>query len=175
MERILGCQGESAKLPVTVRHELGPGDIGRIVFLHGTFCAREYGFDSTFEAYVAEPLTLFARSRSERNRIWVAERGDRIVGCVAIVGVSDDEAQSRWLLVDPSARGKGLGRRLLSDALAFAQQRSYKSVFLWTVRALTAAAHLYRSVGFRKVAEKPGEWGVAVAEEKYVLDLTQAT
>jgi GNAT superfamily N-acetyltransferase len=174
IEWISGSRDEDLESPVTVRYELRPGDVGRVVFLHGTIYAREYGFDSTFEAYVAEPLSQFVRSRSEGDRLWIAECGDRMVGCVAIVGISKDEAQLRWLLVDPSVRCKGLGRRLLHDAAAFAREQGYKTVFLWTVSALTAAAHLYRSAGFRKVEEKPGEWGIAVTEEKYVLDLTRA-
>ncbi len=157
--------------PVTVRHDLRPGDLGFIVFLHGTIYAREHGFDPTFEAYVAGPLSQFVRSRSERDRLWIAERGDRIVGCVAIAGTSEDEAQLRWLLVDPSARNQGLGKRLLHDAVDFARERGYRSLFLWTVSTLTTAAHMYQSVGFRKVEEKSGEWGMTVIEQKYVLDL----
>jgi GNAT superfamily N-acetyltransferase len=170
-EWISGSRDEESESPVTVRHELRPGDVGRVVLLHGTIYAQEYGFDSTFEAYVAGPLSELVRARSERDRLWIAERGDRIVGCVAVVSVSRDEAQLRWLLVDPSARGRGLGRRLLLDAVEFARGQGYSSLFLWTVSALIAAAHLYRSVGFRKVDEKLGEWGVPVVEEKYVLDL----
>ena len=88
------------------------------------------------------------------------------------MGASQDEAQLRWFLVDPSARGQGLGRRLLHEAVEFSKSQDYQSVFLWTVSALTTAAHLYHSVGFRKVEQKPGrQWGVDVVEERYVLDL----
>src|SRR5579884_2412035 len=159
----------SLALPFALRHELRPGDLGYIVYLHGTIYAREYGFDPTFEAYVAGPLSEFVRHRTDRDRLWIAERGDRIVGCIAIVGVSEKEAQLRWFLVDPSARGLGLGKQLLHEAVAFSQSRGYESLFLWTVRALTAAARLYRAAGFEKVEEKPGQqWGVEVVEEKYV-------
>ena len=81
-------------------------------------------------------------------------------------------AQLRWFLVDPAVRGMGLGRRLLDEALAFCKECGYGNVILWTVSALEAAAHLYRSAGFRKVEEKPGRlWGVDVVEEKYELTL----
>jgi ribosomal protein S18 acetylase RimI-like enzyme len=154
---------------IALRHELKPGDLGSIVHLHGTVYAREYGFDPTFEAYVAGPLAQFVLTRSERDRLWIAERGEHLVGSIAIVGVSDKEAQLRWFLVDPSARGCGLGKRLLNEAMTFCRQCDYESVFLWTVSALTAAARLYRSAGFNEVEEKPGQhWGVAVVEEKYV-------
>jgi ribosomal protein S18 acetylase RimI-like enzyme len=154
---------------IVLRHELKPGDLGSIVHLHGTIYAREYGFDPTFEAYVAGPLAQFVLAHGERDRLWIAERGERIVGCVAIVGVLETEAQLRWFLVDPSARGCGLGKRLLSEAVAFGDDRGYESIFLWTVSALSAAAHLYRAAGFHKVEEKPGEyWGVAVVQERYV-------
>jgi GNAT superfamily N-acetyltransferase len=154
---------------IALRHELKPGDLGSIVHLHGTLYAREYGFDPTFEAYVAGPLAQFVLTRTERDRLWIAERDECLIGCIAIVGVSEKEAQLRWFLADPSARGCGLGKRLLQEAMTFCRERGYDSVFLWTVSALTAAARLYRSAGFRKVEEKAGErWGVAVIEEKYV-------
>lgn len=153
---------------VTLRHDLRPGDIGAIVRLHGVVYAREYGFDPTFEAYVAGPLAQFVLDRTGRDRLWLAERGGELVGCVAIVGASATEAQLRWYLVDPAARGAGLGKRLLREAVDFAEGRGYQSIFLWTVSALEAAAHLYRAAGFVKVESTPAKrWGVEVVEEKY--------
>jgi len=179
-----GPTGGSAR-SVTFRTDLHPGDIGAIVHLHGTLYAREYGFDHTFEAYVAGPLSDFACAGSPRERLWIAERDGKIVGCIAIVAsqpspppISQGKkggtvAQLRWYLVDPSARGLGLGKKLLEQAIVFCEEQGYQSIILWTVRALAAAAHLYQSVGFRKVEEKPGRhWGVDVVEEKYELKLT---
>jgi ribosomal protein S18 acetylase RimI-like enzyme len=157
---------------VTVRTSLRPGDLGAVVHLHGTVYAREYGFDPTFEAYVAGPLAEFVRAGSARERLWVAEQDGRVVGCVGIVAAAPETAQLRWFLVDPAARGAGLGRRLLGEAVAFCKACGYGTVVLWTVSALTAAAHLYRSAGFRKVEERPGRvWGADVVEEKYELRL----
>src|SRR5262245_48715820 len=157
---------------VTVRTELRPGDLGSIVHLHGVLYAREYGFDPTFEAYVAGPLAEFVRKASDRERLWIAERDDRLVGCIAIVAASARTAQLRWYLVDPTARGAGLGKHLLTEAVTFCKESGYATVILWTVSALTAAAHLYVAAGFRKVEEKPGRmWGVDVIEEKYELVL----
>jgi ribosomal protein S18 acetylase RimI-like enzyme len=158
---------------VGLRTELRPGDLGAIIALHGTVYAREHGFDMTFEAYVAGPLAeLVVRGVSERERLWLAERDGNLVGSIAIVAASTQEAQLRWFLVDPRARGVGLGSWLLTEAVAFTEERGYGSVFLWTVSALAAAAHLYRAAGFRKVEERPGRlWGTDVVEEKYVLPL----
>jgi GNAT superfamily N-acetyltransferase len=152
---------------------LRPGDLGWVVHRHGALYAREYGFDPTFEAYVAGPLADFALRGSPRDRIWIAEIQGRFAGCVAIVAAEPRAAQLRWFLVEPEARGAGLGRRLLLEALGFCRACGYASVTLWTVGALVAAAHLYRAAGFVKVEERPGRrWGVDVTEEKYELDLT---
>jgi GNAT superfamily N-acetyltransferase len=158
---------------VTLRTDLEPGDIGYVVYLHGIVYARDYGFDHTFEAYVAGPLSEFARTASARERLWIAEREGRIVGCIAIVASSPLVAQLRWFLVDPSSRGQGIGKRLLSEAVAFCRACGYRSVILWTVSALAAAARLYRSAGFKKCEEKSGKkWGVEVVEERYELTLS---
>ena len=157
---------------VTVRTELEPGDLGYIVYLHGIVYAHEYGFDHTFEAYVATPLSEFARAASAHEGIWIAERDGRIVGCIAIVAVSAQVAQLRWFLVDPSARGAGLGKRLLREAIVFSRASGYRSIILWTVSTLAAAVHLYLEAGFSKVQQKPGrQWGVDLIEEKYELNL----
>jgi ribosomal protein S18 acetylase RimI-like enzyme len=158
---------------VTVRAGLRPGDLGAVVRLHGVVYARERGFDPTFEAYVAGPLAEFVRTGSPRGRIWLAERGGRLVGCAAVVAADPRTAQLRWFLVDPSARGAGLGTRLLKEALVFCRACGYGEVFLWTENALAAAARLYRAAGFRKVEERPGRLGgVNLVEEKYTLVLT---
>lgn len=161
---------------VTLRTELKPGDIGTIIYLHGILYAHEYGFDHTFEAYVATPLAQFVRTPSAGERIWIAEQDRRIVGCIAIVGVSTQVAQLRWFLVDPRARGMGLGKKLLNEAIAFCHTCGYRSIILWTVSTLAAAIHLYLEAGFVKVEEKPGrQWGVDLIEEKYELVLDRST
>jgi GNAT superfamily N-acetyltransferase len=157
---------------LTLRTDLRPGDLGEVVRLHGVVYARERGFDPTFEAYVAGPLAEFVRAASPRGRLWLAERGGRLVGCAAVVEAAPETAQLRWFLVAPSARGCGLGTRLMGEALAFCRACGYAEVMLWTESALAAAARLYRAAGFRKVEEKPGRmWGVDLVEEKYQLRL----
>jgi ribosomal protein S18 acetylase RimI-like enzyme len=175
-ERAVGSDDVTlSKETWTLRHDLRPGDLGELVWLHGTVYAREYGFDPTFEVYVAGPLAQFVQTRTDRERLWIAERAEHIVGCVAIVSISPQEAQLRWFLVAPAARGQGLGRTLLYEAVEFCKRHAYESVFLWTVSALTAAARLYRQLGFEKAEERPGHlWGVDVLEERYILHLRGA-
>ena len=159
---------------VTVRHDLRPGDMGRVIALHGVLYAEEYGFDHGFEAYVAETIAEFGRlARPGLDRLWVAERAGRLVGSIAIVGREDASAQLRWFMVHPEARGRGLGRHLIDEALTFCREAGCRSVYLWTVTGLDAAARLYVAAGFRKTETKPPAtlWGVNLAEERYDLDL----
>jgi ribosomal protein S18 acetylase RimI-like enzyme len=157
----------------SIRSSFRPGDIGWITYLHGTLYAKEYGWDHTFDAYVAEALAKFALSFDARKDcLWIAEKDEEIVGFVAIAGYSELEAQLRWFLVHPAHRGRGLGRLLLSKALEFCREHKFKFVFLWTVSGLTVAAHLYRSVGFHKTEQKTHHiWGKTLTEERYDLSL----
>lgn len=160
--------------PMVVRHDLRPGDLGRVVELHGALYAAEYGLDHTFEAYVAETVGEFGRRLDRaRDRLWVAELEGRLVGSIAIVGRETDVAQLRWFLLHPDVRGRGLGRRLVGDALAFCRHASYRSVFLWTIDPLTAAARLYGAAGFRRtnVRAPAPLWGSILSEERYDLTL----
>lgn len=157
---------------VSVHTLLAPGDVETIVKRHGAIYAKEHGFDASFEAYVAGPLAEFARRGSDRERMWVAECGGQFVGCIAIVAASEQVAQLRWFLVDPAARGLGLGTKLLDETVAFCRACGYESIILWTVGALATAASLYRAAGFQKVETAAARhWGVDVEEEKYELRL----
>ena len=165
---------ETEGTPLHLRCDLRPGDLGAVVRLHGLLYAREQGFDHRFEGYVAEGLARFSRDYDPaRERLWVVEAADgRIVGCVAVVRASEqrDAAQLRWFLLDPAARGRGLGRRLLGEAVTFAEAAGYRSMHLWTLRGLAAAARLYRAFGFALVEEKPNrDWlaGRELVEQRY--------
>src|SRR5262250_2157415 len=118
--------GGAAKGTITLRTDVRPGDIGAVVLLHGLLYAREYGFDPTFEAYVAGPLAAFVCARSDRERLWLAEQDGVIVGCIAVVAASPETAQLRWFLVEPSVRGAGLGKRLLQESITFSRNCGYK-------------------------------------------------
>jgi GNAT superfamily N-acetyltransferase len=160
-------------LKCRLRHSIRPGDIGYVVYLHGIIHGKELGFDATLDAYVADGLAEFVRLfRPVRDRIWIAESDDRIVGSVAIVGRSALNAQLRWFLVHPDFQKQGIGRRLLKEALKFSRRQGYKSVFLWTVSELEVARRLYTEVGFKKTKEQTHRiWGRNVTEERYDLHL----
>lgn len=157
---------------ISVGHELCPGDIGYITYMHATLYAPEQGWDYTFDIYVAIPLAEFAQSQSRRESIWILKEADRIVGSVAIVRRSEEEAQLRWLLLEPEIRGRGIGRWLVEEALDFCRISGYKSIFLWTVDTLYIAANLYRTEGFVQKERLTHEiWGSTVTEVKYELQL----
>ena len=159
---------------VLVRTDIRPGDIGRVVEMHGELYAREYGLDHTFEGYVAAGMGEFAKAfDARRDRLWLAEEGGPLVGSVAIAGHDDVHAQLRWFLVRPEARGTGLGGRLLNEAVVFCRERGLRSVFLWTISELKAAAHLYHRAGFKLTERKTHDiWGAPHTEERYDLELS---
>lgn len=158
---------------VEIRTTLRPGDIGRIIAMHGELYAREYGWSVNFEAYVAESLGVFVHAGDPAaDAIWLAETGDRLVGSIAIGWPREGTAQLRYFLIDPECRGQGIGRRLLDVALGYCRERGAASVFLWTASNLPAAAHLYRSAGFSLVEEQPEpNWGTPVVRQRYDLTL----
>jgi GNAT superfamily N-acetyltransferase len=156
----------------TIRTSPRSGDEEAVVRLHGRVYSVERGFDATFESYVAGPLGEFARRRSSRERLWLAERGSALVGCVAVVTASESAAQLRWFLVAPEARGAGLGTGLLAEAVAFAKTQGYDKIVLWTESVLHAAARLYLAAGFRLAEERLARhWGVDIIEQKYEMPL----
>lgn len=158
--------------PVTMRNDLRPGDLGSIIRQHGVLYSQEWGFDITIEIYVAGPLSVFAGNRGNRQKIWIVEKEGSFLGSVAVAEHSREEAQLRWLLLDPAVRGRGIGRRLVEEAVRFAKETGYRTIFLWTVHVLTVAARIYRDAGFRLTLEKDVlQWGVPLREQRYDLPL----
>ncbi len=151
-----------------ISNTLESGDLGDIVKQHGLIYAKEYGYDFTFEAYVAEPLAQFAKRNSKRERIWLARLNGELVGTICICENSNIEAQLRWFLIDPKARGNGLGKTLIDQALNFCIAEGYSKVILWTVDGLAASKSLYIRNGFQLIHEEKCQlWGQAQLEQCY--------
>jgi DNA-binding MarR family transcriptional regulator/N-acetylglutamate synthase-like GNAT family acetyltransferase len=140
--------------PYVVRQHR-PGDMGAVIRLHGMIYTREYGWDHTFEALVARIAARFIeRHDPARERCWIAEQDGEVVGSVFLVKKSRTVGQLRLMIVDPRARGLGIGARLVDECLRFARRAGYRKVTLWTNSVLLAARHLYARAGFRLVHEE---------------------
>jgi len=153
IERLLGGSGETA--PCRLRPHR-PGDMGWVVSRHGAIYAEEFGWDESFEALVAKIVAKFIRHLDPaRERCWIAERDGERVGSVFVVQQSPRVAKLRLLLVEYSARGTGLGARLVDEAVRFARGAGYRKLGLWTQSILLPARRIYEKAGFRLKREEP--------------------
>jgi GNAT superfamily N-acetyltransferase len=165
---------------VTLRPVGKPGDLGWMVQAHGEIYAAEYGWDTTFEALVARIVADFAAGNGQPastrpQRGWIAELDGRRAGCVLCVPAGESVAQLRILLVDPAARGHGIGARLVDECVTFAREAGYARMRLWTNDPLVAARHIYVSRGFMLVNEEPHRsYGADLTGQVYELLLRRA-
>jgi DNA-binding MarR family transcriptional regulator/GNAT superfamily N-acetyltransferase len=151
---ILLTNGKNSRTFMLRQHE--PGDMGWIIYRHGILYSREYGWNEEFEAMVAAICSEFISNyNSKRERCWIAEISGEIVGSVFLAQSEDDEiARLRVLLVEPKARGLGLGTRLVEECIKFARRAGYRKITLWTYSVLESARRIYEKTGFQLVNEQ---------------------
>jgi DNA-binding MarR family transcriptional regulator/N-acetylglutamate synthase-like GNAT family acetyltransferase len=175
MHTIQELLGERDRRPLSpyVLRAPQPGDLGWVVHRHGALYAREYGYDDEFEGLVAQIVARFVqRYDAKRERCWIAERDGENIGCVFLVKKSPTVAQLRLLLVEPAARGSGLGTRLVGECVRFARQAGYQKLVLWTQSELAAARRLYEAAGFRLTSsERHYSFGKSLVAEVWELVL----
>lgn len=150
-----------------------PGDMGWVVERHGVLYRQEYGWGALFEALVADIVAKFLRDFDpKREHCWIAERDGERIGSAFVVREGRDIAKLRLLLIEPGARGEGLGKRLVEQCIAFARRKGYRKLVLWTHANLSAARAIYTKLGFRLVKTEPHrQFGVPVVGEYWELEL----
>ncbi len=175
IEGLLGAPGgtDATPAPAYLLRQHQPGDMGWIIHRHAALYAEEYGWDERFEALVAEIVAKFIHNYDpKRERCWLAERDGKILGSVCLVKQSAKVAKLRLLYVEPSARGLGIGKRLVAESERFARQAGYARISLWTQSILLAARGIYQSAGYRLIAQQPHEdFGIKLTGEHWELDL----
>jgi DNA-binding MarR family transcriptional regulator/GNAT superfamily N-acetyltransferase len=183
MRTIRDLLGDGVEPSTVVVRRAEPGDLGWIVSRHGALYVREHGWDPRFEGLIARVIADFAEVHDPaREAVWIAEAGGRRAGSIMCVDHGEGVAQLRLLLVEPSARGLGIGSRLVDECLAFARAAGYVEMMLWTNSVLHAARRIYERAGFALVSEErqvPAEYGQLIGEQSsnflyYALELQDA-
>ena len=171
VEALLDPQAQER--PAVIIRPLQPGDLGWVVSRHGTLYAQEYHWDISFEGFVAQIAADYLKNLDpQKENGWIAEVNGENAGCVFLVKKSDEVAKLRMLLVEPSARGLGIGKRLVQECIRFARQCGYRKMTLWTQSFLLAARHIYQQAGFRLTESAANhEFGQDLISETWDLDL----
>jgi GNAT superfamily N-acetyltransferase len=152
---------------ITIRDEFTPKDRIKIIDRHRALYETEFGFNAEFGDYVASSLA------EPIEHLWIAERDGAFIGCIGLVEANAHTAQLRWFLIEPAARGLGLGKILMQSLLDYCSQKGYETIFLWTVNRLPAARAIYERFGFKLREQKPERllWGQNLSEERWDLSL----
>jgi len=172
IEEVLG-DGPPVRGPCAVR-TAEPGDPGWVIHMHGRVYSQDYGWDGTFEGLVAEILARFIQQHDpEKERLWIAEENGNPVGSIMAVDAGEGAAQLRLLIVDPKARGRGIGMRLIDECVSFAKISGYRKIKLWTMSMLLEARHLYEKAGFvvTETEDPQQRFGMELAAEIWELPL----
>ncbi|HEY8561824.1 MAG TPA: GNAT family N-acetyltransferase [Pyrinomonadaceae bacterium] len=158
---------------ISIRTDLKPGDLGFVIHRHGALYAEENGYGIEFEAYVAAGLAEFYRAFDrEKDRVWVCEDEETIVGFLLLMHRGDRSAQLRYFYLEPNCRGIGLGGFLMRLFMDFLKEKNYQSAYLWTTNEQTAAAALYERCGFKLTEEKQSAaFGKKLIEQRFDLEL----
>jgi GNAT superfamily N-acetyltransferase len=171
IETLLG--GEAAPAPHLRIRAPRAGDMGWVIHRHGEVYDQEWGWGEPFEALVAEIVARFMQKHDpKRERAWIAELGGERVGSIFLVAKSTTVAKLRLLLVEPAARGLGVGQRLVDECVRFARGVGYQKIVLWTQSILDPARHIYAKTGFQLVGREPNhEFGQGLVSETWALKL----
>ena len=170
IERVLS--DDRPRPPVVIRPPEA-GDLGWVVERHGTLYAREYGWDASFEAFVVQVMAEYVEAGDDARRgAWIADAGGQRAGCIFCTPLDATIAQLRLFLVEPSARGLGIGTRLVDECVRFARRGGYRRMTLWTYDELADARRIYQRAGFTLVSQAP-EWrfGKDLVGQRWELDL----
>lgn len=172
IEELLDAKPKHENFSYILR-EHQPGDMGWVVQSHGSFYAREYGWDENFEALCAGIVSDFIKNYDrKKERCWIAEKDGERVGSVFLVKQSETVAKLRLLLIDPKARGFGIGKRLVDECTRFAKQAGYKKITLWTNSVLSAARSIYQKAGYELMeTEAHHSFGHDLISETWELKL----
>jgi DNA-binding MarR family transcriptional regulator/GNAT superfamily N-acetyltransferase len=173
MQTIDGVLGDASPSSPYVLRLHRPGDIGWVIHRHGSLYSQEYGWDERFEALVAKIAADFVQNYNPKyERCWLADRNGEIAGSVFLVRADEETARLRLLLVEPSARGLGIGAALVDECIRFARHTGYRKITLWTQSILQGARRIYERAGFRLVRkERHCSFGHALTGETWELDL----
>lgn len=156
---------------IIIRNDFHSGDLGYIIYLHGKLYREEYNYTQEFERYVAKGLLEFFENYDlQKDRIWICEYENKIIGSLALMHRQNNAAQLRYFLITPQFRGLGLGKMLMKSFLNFLEECKYNSCFLWTTEEQKAASKLYKKAGLILTEEKfSNTFGKKVKEQRYDL------